>query len=58
MKQELSDVQARFRKGRGTRIKLPTSAESEKKQRDSQKKDLLCFTDYAKAFDCVDHNKL
>ena len=38
-------------------IKLPTSTESSKKQ-EFQKNIYLCFTDYAKAFDCVDHNKL
>ena len=40
-------------------IKLPTSIESQKKQRDSREKNIyLCFIDYAEAFDCVDHNKL
>ena len=39
-------------------IKLPTSAESSKKQKSSRKNIYLCFIDYAKAFDCVDHNKL
>ena len=39
-------------------IKLPTSAESWKKPRESQKNIYFCFMDYAKAFDCVDHNKL
>ena len=39
-------------------IKLPTSAESKKKQRYSRKNIYFCFIDYAKAFDCVDHNKL
>ena len=39
-------------------IKLPTSAGSSKKQRDFQKNIYFCFIDYAKAFDCVDHNKL
>ena len=38
-------------------IKLPTSAGSSKKQRDFQKNIYFCFIDYAKAFDCVDHNK-
>ena len=56
---ELLDVQAGFRKGRGTpKIKLPTSAGSSKKQERSRKNMYFCFTDYAKAFDCVDHNKL
>ena len=39
-------------------IKLPTSAGSSKKQREFQKNIYFCFTDYAKAFDCVDHHKL
>ena len=39
-------------------IKLPTSAESLKKQESSRKNTYFCFIDYAKAFDCVDHNKL
>ena len=39
-------------------IKLPTSAESWKKQREFQKNTYFCFIDYAKVFDCVDHNKL
>ena len=39
-------------------IKLPTSAGSSKQQESSRKKIYFCFTDYAKAFDCVDHNKL
>ena len=39
-------------------IKLPTSAESLKKAREFQKNIYFCFIDYAKAFDCVDHNKL
>ena len=55
--QELPDVQAGFRKGRGTEIKLPTSVGSSKKQ-EFQKSIYFCFIDYAKAFDCVDHNKL
>ena len=54
---ELPDVQAGFRKGRGTRIKLPTSAASWEKQ-EFQKNIYFCFIDYAKAFDCVDHKKL
>ena len=39
-------------------IKLPTSAGSSKKQESSRKTSIFCFIDYAKAFDCVDHNKL
>ena len=55
--QDLLDVQAGFRKGRGAEIKFPTSAGSSKKQKNSRKTS-ICFIDYAKAFDCVDHNKL
>ena len=51
---ELPDVQAGFRKGRGT---LPTSAGSLKKQ-ESSRKTSICFIDYTKAFDCVNHHKL
>ena len=40
------------------KIKLPTSAESSKKQESSRKTSYFCFIDYAKAFDCVDHKKL
>ena len=39
-------------------IKLPTSIVSQKKLENSKNKNLLCFIDYAKAFDCVDHNKV
>ena len=55
---ELPDVQAWFRKWRETRNPIATSTESSKKQESSRKKIFLCFIDYAKAFDCVDHNKL
>ena len=55
---ELPDTQAGFRKGRETRDQLPTSAGSSKKAREFQKNIYFCFIDYAKAFDCVDHNKL
>ena len=55
---ELPDFQAGFRKGRGTRGQLPTAAGSLKKAREFQKNIYFCFIDYAKAFDCVDHNKL
>ena len=58
MNRELPDVQAGFRKGRGTRVKLPTSSGSWKKQENSRKNIYFCFIDYAKAFDCVGHNKL
>ena len=54
---DLPDVQDGFRKGRGTEIKLPTSAGLLKKQKSSRKTS-ICFIDYAKAFDCVDHHKL
>ena len=55
---ELSDVQAGFRKGRGPEIKLPASTGSSKKQESLRKNIYFCFIDYAKVFDCVDHNKL
>ena len=55
---ELPDVQAGFRKGRGTRDQLPTSIGSLKKQESSGKNIYFCIFDYAKTFDCVDHNKL
>ena len=54
---ELPDVQAGFRKGRGTRDQIANIAGSWKKQ-EFQKNIYFCFLDYAKAFDCVDHNKL
>ena len=59
MNHELPDVQAGFRKGRGTTDQLPTAAGS--RPRECQKSiywHLFCFIDYAKAIDCVDHNKL
>ena len=56
MNHELPDVQAVLEKAEETEIKLPASAESLKKQEHSRKN--ICFIDYAKAFDCVDHNKL
>ena len=57
MNHELPDVQAGFRKGRGTRDQIATSAGSWKKQ-EFQKNIYFWFIDQAKAFDCVDHNKL
>ena len=57
MNQELSDVQARFRKGRGTRDQTANICWIIEKAREYQKKK-ICFTDYTKAFDCIDHNKL
>ena len=47
-----------FKKAEEPEIKLPTSAGSSKKQESSRKNIYFCFIDYAKAFDCVDHNKL
>ena len=55
---ELPDVQAGFRKGRGTRDQIANICWIIKKAREFQKNIYFCFTDYAKAFDCVDHNKL
>ena len=55
---ELPDVQASFRKGRGTRDQIANIRWIIGKARESQKTVYLCFIDYAKAFDCVDHNKL
>ena len=55
---ELLDVQARFRKGRGTRDLSVNVRWILEKAREFQKNIYFCFTDYAKAFDCVDHNKL
>ena len=54
---ELPDVQAGFRKGRGTRDPIANICLLEK-AREFQKNIYFCFIDYAKAFDCVDHNKL
>ena len=58
MNHELPDVQAGFRKGRGTRDQIVNIHWIIKKAREFQKNTYFCFTDYAKAFDCVDHNKL
>src|SRR5574337_397796 len=55
---ELPNVQAGFRKGREPEIKLPTFSRIMEKAREYQKNIYFCFIDYAKAFDCVDHNKL
>ena len=55
---ELPDVQAVFRKGRGTRDQLANICWIIKKARESQKNIYFCFIDCAKAFDCVNHNKL
>jgi len=58
MNHELSDVQAGFRKGRGTRDQIANIHWIIKKARKFQKNIYFCFIDYATAFDCVDHNKL
>ena len=58
MDSELLDVQARFRKGRGTRDQIANICGITEKVRQFQKNIYFCFIDYAKAFDCVDHNKL
>ena len=55
---ELPDVQAGFRKGRGTRDQIANICLIMEKAREFQKNIYFCFIDYAKAFDCVDHNKL
>ena len=55
---EIPDVQAGFRKGRGTRDQIANIRWIIKKAREFQKNIYFCFIDYAKAFDCVDHNKL
>ena len=55
---ELPDVQAGFRKGRGTRDQIANILWILKKARELQKNISFFFTDYAEAFDCVDHNKL
>ena len=54
---ELPDVQAGFRKGRGTRDQISNNYWNIVKTREFQKNIYFCFIDYAKAFDCVDHNK-
>ena len=58
MKRELPDVQAGFRKSRGTRDQIANICWIIKKAREFQKNIYFCFIDYAKAFDYVDHNKL
>ena len=55
---ELSDVQAGFRKGRRTRDQIANICWIIEKAREFQRNIYFCFIDYAKAFDCVDHNKL
>ena len=58
MDNEFPDVQAGFRKGRGTRDQIANIRWIIEKAREFQKNIYFCFIDYAKAFDCVDHNKL
>ena len=58
LNRELPDIQAGFRKGRGTRDQIANIHWIIKKAREFQKNIYFCFIDYAKAFDCVDHNKL
>ena len=55
---ELPDVQAGFRKGRGTRDQIANIRWIIDRAREFQKNICFCFIDYTKAFDCVDHNKL
>ena len=58
MSHELVNVQVGFRKGRGTRDQIANIHWIMEKVREFQKNTYFCFIDYAKAFDCVDHNKL
>ena len=58
MNQEFPDVQAGFRKGKRTRDQIANICWIIEKAREFQKNIYFCFIDYAKAFDCVDHNKL
>ena len=58
MNHELPDVQAGFRKGRGTKDQIANICWIIEKAREFQKNIYFCFIDYAKAFDCVAHNKL
>ena len=55
---ELPDIQAGFRKGRGTRDQIANICWIVEKAREFQKNIYFCFIDYAKAFDCLDHNRL
>ena len=55
---ELADIQADFRKGRGTRDQIANIRWITEKAREFQKNIYFCFIDYTKAFDCVDHDKL
>jgi len=56
--QKIPEVKPGFRKGRGTRDQMANIHQVIKKAREFQKNSYFCFIDYAKAFDCVDHNKL
>ena len=58
MNREIPDVQAGFRKGRGTRDQIANIHWIIEKTREFQKNIYFCFIDYAKSFDCVDHHKL
>ena len=58
MNHEFPDIQARFRKGTGTRDQIVNIGWIIVKAREFQKNIYFCFIDYAKAFDCVDHKKL
>ena len=58
MNQELPDIQAGFRKDRGTRDQIANICWIIEKAREFQKNIYFCFIEYTKAFDCVDHNKL
>ena len=58
MNRELPDIKAGFRKGRGTRDQIANIHWIIEKATEFQKNVYFCFTDYAKAFDCVDHSKL
>ena len=55
---ELPDIQAEFRKGRGTRDQIANICWIIKNAKEFQRNNYFCFIDYAKLFDCVDHNKL
>ena len=58
MNHELPDIQAGFRKGRGIKDQIANIRRIMEKAREFQENIYFCFIDYAKAFDCVDHNKL
>ena len=58
MNQELPDLQAGFRKERGSRDQIGNIIWIKEEAKEFEKSICFCFTDYARAFDCVDHNKL